>query len=209
MSPYLFFCTTNESSYRAKRKHLRRWALLETLRVSVLNYFHAGLSLQLQNFHCSHFDIQHYALALCIVRNFLIITAGGWLDNWLQTAASTLDLHNGCRCACWGITFPLRCGIWKGERKLLDMEGCWDVIVFTSITAEIQGPDSFHIHRGPVCNTSECELIAQPFLSLSSIPLLPIILTQVYCLMCVLSQYQEYKAGRGMRKASFVTVRNG
>lgn len=30
---------------------------------------------------------------------------------------------------------------------------------------------------------------------------------KVYCLLCVLSQYQEYKAGRGMRKDSFVTVR--
>lgn len=30
--------------------------------------------------------------------------------------------------------------------------------------------------------------------------------SQVYCLLCVLSQYQEYKVGRGMRKDSFITV---
>lgn len=29
---------------------------------------------------------------------------------------------------------------------------------------------------------------------------------QVYCLLCVVSQYQEYVQGRGLRKASFVSV---
>lgn len=33
-----------------------------------------------------------------------------------------------------------------------------------------------------------------------------VVLLNVYCLFCVVSQYQEYKAGRGMRKESFVDV---